>query len=174
MSRFLLGVRKDDPATSADLATSVPKPPENRRISGSSPGEGACYLAPRRDRSSSEVAGVLLPKNPTGSAASATEVATVAEVASTAPRAGRRRPDRLCANPPAPTSLIARLTAAGATVRTWGGGDNSLVEVPECLSDGLLREVGARGWRVIRGGKPNAEAEHDSWAFGGVGIRGLD
>ena len=63
-------------------------------------------------------------------------------------------------------SLVARLTAAGATVRTWGGGDRSQVELPAGISADLLREVEARGWRIIPGGRANPEAVHDSWLAG--------
>jgi hypothetical protein len=63
-------------------------------------------------------------------------------------------------------SLVARLTAAGATVRTWGGGDRSQVELPAGISAELLREVEARGWRIIPGGRANPEAVHDSWLAG--------
>ena len=63
-------------------------------------------------------------------------------------------------------SLVARLTAAGATVRTWGGGDRSQVELPAGISADLLREVEARGWRIIPGGRANPKAVHDSWLAG--------
>jgi hypothetical protein len=63
-------------------------------------------------------------------------------------------------------SLVARLTAAGATVRTWGGGDRSQVELPAGIPAELLREVEARGWRIIPGGRANPEAVHDSWLAG--------
>lgn len=73
-------------------------------------------------------------------------------------------------------SLVQRLCAAGATVRTWsvGRGGEASIEAPAGISADLVAEVERRGWRIIPGGKPNAEARHDSWAFGGVGIRELD
>ena len=75
-------------------------------------------------------------------------------------------------NPPAEGSLVARLCAAGATVRSYGS--EASIVAPAGIPVELLAEVERRGWRIIPGGKPNAEAEHDSWAFGGVGIRELD
>ena len=59
-----------------------------------------------------------------------------------------------------------RLAAAGATVREWDGGDQSQVELPAGIPVDLLREVEARGWRIIPGGRANPEAEHDSWLAG--------
>jgi hypothetical protein len=77
---------------------------------------------------------------------------------------------------PAKGSLVARLVAAGATVNTWsvGRGGQASVRAPAGIPLELVNKVEARGWRVIPGGRANAEAEHDSWAFGGVGIRELD
>ena len=65
-------------------------------------------------------------------------------------------------------SLVQRLCAAGATVRTWsnGRGGQASIEAPAGIPADLLREVEARGWRIIPGGKPNSEAEHDSWLAG--------
>jgi hypothetical protein len=65
-------------------------------------------------------------------------------------------------------SLVARLCAAGATVRTWsnGRGGHASVEAPAGISAELVAEVERRGWRIIPGGKPNDEAEHDSWLAG--------
>lgn len=62
-------------------------------------------------------------------------------------------------------SLVARLCAAGATVRTYGtrDGATAAIEAPAGIPAELLREVETRGWRIIPGGKPNPEAEHDSW-----------
>ena len=72
-------------------------------------------------------------------------------------------------------SLVHRLCTAGATVRTWseGRGGKASIEAPAGIPGELLREVEARGWRVIPGGKPNPEAEHDSW-LAGVPIRELE
>jgi hypothetical protein len=70
-------------------------------------------------------------------------------------------------------SLVSRLCAAGATVRTWGCGDRSQVELPAGISAELLREVEARGWRIIPGGRANPEAVHDSW-LAGVPIAALE
>lgn len=63
---------------------------------------------------------------------------------------------------------MVRLCAAGATVRTWsvGRGDEASIEAPAGISAELLREVKARGWRVIPGGRANPEAVHDSWLAG--------
>ena len=69
-------------------------------------------------------------------------------------------------------SLQARLVAVCATVNTYG--KQASVRAPAGIPLELVEEVERRGWRVIPGGKPNPEAEHDSWAFGGVGIRELD
>lgn len=71
-------------------------------------------------------------------------------------------------NAPAPGSLVARLVAAGATVRTWsvGRGGQASIEAPAGIPADLLREVEARGWRIIPGGRANPEAEHDSWLVG--------
>jgi len=65
-------------------------------------------------------------------------------------------------------SLVARLCAAGATVRTWsvGRGGQASIEAPAGIPADLLREVEARGWRIIPGGRANPEAEHDSWLAG--------
>ena len=83
---------------------------------------------------------------------------------------------RRAPNPPAESSLVQRLVAAGATVRTWsnGRGGQASVEAPAGIPAGLVAEVDRRGWRIIPGGKANPEADHDSWAFGGVGIQELD
>ena len=71
-------------------------------------------------------------------------------------------------------SLVHRLCAAGATVRTWsvGRGGQASIEAPAGIPADLLSEVEARGWRIIPGGKANPEAEHDSW-LAGVPIREL-
>ena len=79
---------------------------------------------------------------------------------------------RLPTSPPA-SSLVARLAAAGATVRVWDGGDHSQVELPAGIPADLLHEVEARGWRIIPGGWANPEAEHDSW-LAGVPIADLE
>lgn len=65
-------------------------------------------------------------------------------------------------------SLVARLCAAGATVRTYGSRDGATAEIeaPAGIPLELVREVERRGWRIIPGGKPNPEAEHDSWLAG--------
>ena len=69
---------------------------------------------------------------------------------------------------PAPGSLVQRLVAAGATVRTWsdGRGGKASIEAPAGIPLELVKEVEARGWAIIPGGKPNPEAEHDSWLAG--------
>jgi|GEM_PF-6095622 len=67
-------------------------------------------------------------------------------------------------------SLPARLVAVGATINTAKGGS---VRAPAGIPADLLREVEARGWRIIPGGKPNPEAEHDSW-LAGVPIADLE
>ena len=67
---------------------------------------------------------------------------------------------------PSAGSLVARLAAAGATVRVWDGGDQSQIELPAGIPAELLHEVEERGWRIIPGGRPNPEAEHDSWLAG--------
>jgi len=69
-------------------------------------------------------------------------------------------------------SLQRRLVAVGATVNSYG--KQASVRAPAGIPLELVEEVERRGWRIIPGGKPNPEAEHDSWAFGGVGIRELD
>lgn len=63
---------------------------------------------------------------------------------------------------------MARLCQEGATVRTYGmsGGATAEIEAPAGISADLVREVEARGWRIIPGGKPNTDAEHDSWLAG--------
>jgi hypothetical protein len=78
-------------------------------------------------------------------------------------------------NPPASGSLVERLCAAGATVRTWsvGRGGQASIEAPVGISAELLREVEARGWRIIPGGRANPEAVHDSW-LAGVPIAALE
>ena len=72
-------------------------------------------------------------------------------------------------------SLVARLCAAGATVRTWsvGRGGQASIEAPTGIPADLLREVEARGWAIIPGGRANPEAEHDSW-LAGVPIADLE
>jgi hypothetical protein len=69
---------------------------------------------------------------------------------------------------PPPGSLHARLCAAGATVRTYGtrGGATATIEAPAGLPGGLVREVEARGWHIIPGGRRSSEAEQDSWPAG--------
>ena len=54
-------------------------------------------------------------------------------------------------------SLVARLCAAGATVRTWsvGRGGQASIEAPAGIPADLLHEVEARGWRIIPGGRAN-------------------
>jgi hypothetical protein len=65
---------------------------------------------------------------------------------------------------PVAGSLVQRLMAAGATINTYG----KLAEVraPAGIPLELVQEVEACGWRIIPGGKPNPEAEHDSWLAG--------
>ena len=77
-------------------------------------------------------------------------------------------PPRRGPNPPAPGGLVARLVAAGATVRTWSNGRGAMasIEAPAGIPAELVAEVEARGWAIIPGGKPNPEAEHDSWLAG--------
>jgi hypothetical protein len=71
-------------------------------------------------------------------------------------------------------SLVARLCAAGATVRSYSTGQGGIasIEAPAGIPAELVREVEARGWRIIPGGRPNRDAEHDSW-LGGVSIHDL-
>jgi hypothetical protein len=71
-------------------------------------------------------------------------------------------------NAPASGSLVARLCAAGATVRTWsvGRGGTVSIEAPAGISAELLREVEARGWRIVPGGRAYPESVHDSWLVG--------
>lgn len=61
-------------------------------------------------------------------------------------------------------SLHARLVAAGATINTYGS--KASVRAPAGIPAELVQEVEARGWAIIPGGKPNPEAEHDSWLAG--------
>ena len=68
-------------------------------------------------------------------------------------------------------SLQSRLVAVGATVNTYG--KRASVRAPAGIPLELVREVEARGWAIIPGGKPNPEAEHDSW-LAGVPIAELD
>lgn len=73
--------------------------------------------------------------------------------------------------PPKPLaegSLVQRLVAAGATVRTWsnGRGGQASIEAPAGIPAELVVEVEARGWRIIPGGRANTEANHDSWLAG--------
>lgn len=72
---------------------------------------------------------------------------------------------------PVAGSLQARLVAVGATVNTYG--KRASVRAPAGIPPELVREVEARGWAIIPGGKPNPEAEHDSW-LAGVPIAELD
>ena len=65
---------------------------------------------------------------------------------------------------PVPGSLQARLTAVGATVNTYG--KRASVRAPAGIPLELVREVEARGWAIIPGGRPNDEAEHDTWLAG--------
>jgi hypothetical protein len=51
------------------------------------------------------------------------------------------------------------------------GSATAEIEAPAGISSELVHEVEARGWRIIAGGAANPEAEHDSWAFGGVPAR---
>ena len=76
---------------------------------------------------------------------------------------------------PAPGSLVQRLVAAGATVRTWsdGRGGKASIEAPAGIPLELVEEIERRGWAIIPGGKPNTEAEHDSW-LAGVPIADLE
>jgi hypothetical protein len=68
-------------------------------------------------------------------------------------------------------SLQARLVAIGATVNTYG--KCASVRAPAGIPADLVKEVEARGWRIIPGGRANPEAEHDSW-LAGVPIAELD
>ena len=68
-------------------------------------------------------------------------------------------------------SLHARLVAAGATINTYGS--KASVRAPAGIPAELVQEVEARGWTIIPGGKPNPEAEHDSW-LAGVPIADLE
>ena len=68
-------------------------------------------------------------------------------------------------------SLQARLVAVGATVNTYG--KRASVRAPAGIPLELVKEVEARGWAIIPGGSPNAEAEHDTW-LAGVPIAELD
>lgn len=61
-------------------------------------------------------------------------------------------------------SLVARLCAVGATVRTYGS--KAEIEAPAGFPADLLHEIEARGWTVIPGGRANPEAVHDSWLAG--------
>ena len=72
-------------------------------------------------------------------------------------------PHRAYLTPPA-GSLQSRLVAVGATVNTYG--KRASVRAPAGIPADLLHEVEARGWAIIPGGKPNPEAEHDSWLAG--------
>ena len=65
---------------------------------------------------------------------------------------------------PPESSLQARLVAAGAAVNTYG--KKASVRAPPGIPLELVKEVEARGWRIIPGGRPNPEAEHDSWLAG--------
>ena len=65
---------------------------------------------------------------------------------------------------PASGSLVQRLVAAGATVNTYGS--RASIRAPAGIPLELVQAVEARGWRIIPGGKPNPEAEHDSWLAG--------
>jgi hypothetical protein len=58
-------------------------------------------------------------------------------------------------------SLKARLVAVGATVNAYG--KCASVRAPAGIPLELVKDVEARGWRIIPGGKANPEAEHDSW-----------
>lgn len=94
------------------------------------------------------------------------------EVEESQARTSEPEPHRAYLAPPA-GSLVARLAAAGATVREWDGGYQSQVELPAGIPAELLHEVEARGWRIIPGGRANPEAVHDSW-LAGVPIRELE
>ena len=61
-------------------------------------------------------------------------------------------------------SLVARLVAVGATINTYG--KRASVRAPAGIPAELVHEVQARGWAIIPGGKPNPEAEQDSWLAG--------
>jgi hypothetical protein len=86
-------------------------------------------------------------------------------------QAAASEPDWYRPKPLPAGSLQARLVAVGATVNT--DGKRASVRAPAGIPAELLHEVEARGWRIIPGGKPNPEAEHDSW-LGGVPIRELE
>jgi hypothetical protein len=76
------------------------------------------------------------------------------------PESARWRPSLA----PASGSLFQRLVAAGATVNTYGS--RASIRAPAGIPLELVKVVEARGWRIIPGGKPNLEAEHDSWLAG--------
>ena len=80
------------------------------------------------------------------------------------PPARHAEPDWWRPKPLLQGSLVVRLCAVGATVRTYGS--NASIEVPAGIPADLLHEVEARGWRIIPGGRANPEAEHDSWLAG--------
>ena len=65
--------------------------------------------------------------------------------------------------PPA-GSLQARIVAVGATVNTYG--KCASVRAPVGIPAELVQEIEGSGWHIIPGGKPNPEAEHDSWLAG--------
>ena len=49
-------------------------------------------------------------------------------------------------------------------MRTYAGKDGAKAEIeaPAGISAELLREIEARGWRIIPGGRANPETVHDS------------
>jgi hypothetical protein len=119
---------------------------------------------PNAEREVTGVTGHRVPATPVAPGDAGVEWTGEAEdVAPHAPEPDWRRP-----RPLPEASLVARLCAAGATVRTWsnGRGGQASIEAPAGIPTDLLREVEARGWRIIPGGKPNPEAEHDSWLAG--------
>jgi hypothetical protein len=65
---------------------------------------------------------------------------------------------------PVSGSLVQRLVAAGASFDTYGS--RASIRAPAGIPLELVQSVEARGWRIIPGGKPNPEAEHDSWLAG--------
>lgn len=126
-------------------------------------------LSPEREVT--EVTGRLVPAGPVAPGDAGLEWTGEAEdVPPRAPEPDWRRP-----RPLPEGSLVSRLCAAGATVRTWsvGRGGQASIEAPAGIPADLVKEVEARGWRIIPGGLPNPEAEHDSW-LAGVPIADLE
>ena len=126
---------------------------------------------PNAKREVTGVTGHLVPATPVAPGDAGLEWTGEAEdVPPCAPEPDWRRPRSLPEG-----SLVARLCAAGATVRTWsvGRGGQASIEAPAGIPAELLHEVEARGWRVIPGGRANPEAVHDSW-LAGVPIADLE